>query len=186
MDADQAVERQPNETTKAHSAFMDYLLMPEAGRSLRKLHEQYLKRAEQGADPPTTRLPTLEGWSRVYTWQARLGAVQAEERRKRLAAEQEARAKMNQRHIQTAQGFQAKVVQWLKNADSTLDKPGDVLAAWKVSVEVERKAMGIPEVLMHLQAMTDDQILDRYQELMGSLAGGAPVVEDFNPEEFME
>lgn len=60
------------ETTKANQALRDYALLG-SGRSLKKLCQKYEQLRQAGSDqPPTTRLPTLEQWSKENKWQARV------------------------------------------------------------------------------------------------------------------
>ncbi len=75
-----ALAQRPGESLKAHTAFIDYVLMG-PGRSLRKLARRYQGQSEgeAGAEkPPTTRQQTLEGWSVKFEWQTRLDAYQKE------------------------------------------------------------------------------------------------------------
>jgi len=64
-----ALRQVPNETNKAYAAFLDYINMG-AGRSLRKLHEEYLRQTV--GKPPTKTIFTLEEWSSAHKWQDRL------------------------------------------------------------------------------------------------------------------
>jgi hypothetical protein len=64
-----ALRQVPNETNKAYAAFLDYINMG-AGRSLRKLHEEYLRQTV--GKPPTKTIDTLEEWSSTHKWQDRL------------------------------------------------------------------------------------------------------------------
>jgi hypothetical protein len=63
------------ETARAKAAFNDYLTLG-PGRSLEKLLERY----RTVPNPPTTRLPTLKGWSARFGWQERLAEIAERER----------------------------------------------------------------------------------------------------------
>lgn len=57
------------ETNRARQAFEDYYFMG-PGRSIRKLHQTYIKYASE--KPPTIHLRTLLEWSTVHGWQERV------------------------------------------------------------------------------------------------------------------
>lgn len=168
----------PGETSVAHEALLSYCFMPPAERSLRALLRRYEDQAQTGTKPPTTSLRTLFGWSRQHQWGARVADFDAEERRKRIAQEQEARAKMNQRHIQTALALQGKVLEWLRDPTSRLEKPADVLLALRISVDIERKARGVPDALLQLTTLSDDELIARYTGLMRQVTGKPLVLTD--------
>lgn len=65
-------ERLKGERGKAYNAFCDYCQMG-VGRSLRKLHENYVVRLRDkgGTDLPTKHTTTLGRWSSRYAWQER-------------------------------------------------------------------------------------------------------------------
>jgi hypothetical protein len=88
FDPQAPLNRIKGESQKAHNALMDYWMMG-AGRSLRKLFEEYEKQADESekqADeseqqennaeptkkPPTTSWWTLSDWSQKKHWQARI------------------------------------------------------------------------------------------------------------------
>jgi hypothetical protein len=171
MEEERVIDRLAGETSSAYAAFLDYLYMTPA-RSVRGLHERYVARAKEGAKPPTTRLATLWTWSRTYQWTARVEAYEAIERAKRMEQEQKAREAMTKRHMQIAQALQAKVLQWLKDQENNLSRPADVLAAFKVAVEVERRAMGVPDTFLQITNLSDDELVTRYQHVLTRLTGG--------------
>ena len=172
--ADEALARMVDagESQNAHSALLDYIFMPPHERSLRLLCEKYMQQRREGhVEPPTVRIATLEEWSRRYFWQARLDVVLAEERARRIQAEQEQIEAMHQRHIQMAQALQAKALLWLKEEENKLYKPADVLAFLKVATAMERQARGLPAQLMELTMLSNDELLNRYSSLLDSLRG---------------
>jgi hypothetical protein len=65
------LNRIPDETQRANDALNHYYLMG-AGRSIRKLHEQYCQQTDRKA--PAKRLKTLFDWSTEHHWQARIAA----------------------------------------------------------------------------------------------------------------
>jgi hypothetical protein len=74
FDNEAPLNRIKGESRKAHNALMDYFLMG-AGRSLRKLGDEYVKQASsdhQAKEPPTEKQNTLMAWSLRNHWQARI------------------------------------------------------------------------------------------------------------------
>jgi hypothetical protein len=81
FDPEAPLNRIKGESQKAHNALMDYWMMG-AGRSLRKLFEEYEKQADESEQqennaeptkkPPTTSWWTLSDWSQKKHWQARI------------------------------------------------------------------------------------------------------------------
>ena len=79
FDQDAPLNRIKGESQKAHSSLMDYWLMG-AGRSLRKLFDEYQRQAngqqetntEPTKEPPTKSWWTLSDWSKNNHWQARV------------------------------------------------------------------------------------------------------------------
>ncbi len=69
FDKDTPLNRIKDETTKAHTALMDYFLMG-GGRSLEKLRQSYIETTSN--KPPSVHLRTLAGWSSRHHWQARI------------------------------------------------------------------------------------------------------------------
>lgn len=74
------MDKEARESPRAHQALRDYAHMGPA-RSIRKLHAAYVAQVEawskdpsKGVYPPTVRLSTLNGWSVLHRWQARVEA----------------------------------------------------------------------------------------------------------------
>lgn len=91
-------DRQPQESAKAHSAFLDYCRMG-PGRSLGKLSAIYRQKDGDptAGIPPTRLLRTLERWSSKYGWQKRVEAWDAE-----LQRQEQARWEERQRQVRDA------------------------------------------------------------------------------------
>lgn len=76
FDPEKPLEKIDTESTKANAALRDYYSLG-AGRSLSKLHEAYTQRSLKNplTDlPPTTKLWTINDWSRKHGWVARVEA----------------------------------------------------------------------------------------------------------------
>lgn len=77
-------EKRDDESAAAHEALRDYLRMG-VRRSLRKLSENYLRRASSkraAKQPPTTSLNSLETWSNTHEWVKRAQAYDADQQRR--------------------------------------------------------------------------------------------------------
>jgi len=86
FDPENPLARCDQESQRANTAFRNYVDYG-SGRSLTKLAEMYqgwIEGIAGGKTPPTKRIQTLEDWSRLYGWQARLqGWLDGEDRKNR-------------------------------------------------------------------------------------------------------
>lgn len=122
-DPNDPLARMSGERTDANQALNDYALMG-AGRSLAKLCDWYRGQrvgnvgAGSGggppAQPPTTRLPTLEAWSARYDWQRRVAAWQAIEAAKERELWEQRRREWRERAFELAQKLADKAEEMLK------------------------------------------------------------------------
>jgi len=116
-----------------------------------------------------------EAWFRnakKWKWRERAEAWDEHERQKRLVIEQDEREKMVRRHVQIGIGLQSVGGQRLKQLESHLQElsPAEARLYLKEGIGLERTARGLPEYLLAVAEMSDEQLMEKYAEL---LAGGA-------------
>lgn len=105
--------------------------------------------------------------AKQWHWKERAEMWDAEQRRKHIAAEEKARAEMLRRHIEES-------LEWQKCALERLDLEGITssalaLKAWKIAVNEERKARGLPEYLLAIAGMTETELREQYAALVGAI-----------------
>lgn len=164
-----------------YDRFTDFRLMgPE--RSLLGLYRQWLKDKGRERQKLPTRAPqvwhdTAERWD----WRRRAELWDAENRRLRIEEEEEARREMLKRHARQAQAMQGIGAQGLRKLAQRVAE----LTATEIrqlimdGIKAERQAIGLPEHLLQVAAMTDEELLDQYQGILVSLAGN----EDKEPDD---
>lgn len=129
-----------------------------------------------------------------WRWVPRSQAWDDEQRRKRIAAEEEARAEMLKRHARQAQALQGVGALRLSLFDrerlaalrresekkyvEELEKigVGQARLLMRTGIAIERQALGLPDHLLAVAAMTDEELLEQYAGLLRTIAGtgGAP------------
>lgn len=125
-----------------------------------------------------------------YDWRYRAEAWDEHNRRLRLSKEEEERRKMQERHIKLATGLQVlggtRMSQLRQQPDML--SPAEARRYIKEGISIERRARGLPEYLLAVAQMTDDELLSRYNQLLegaGGLQGGntTPWLEAPDPDE---
>jgi len=110
--------------------------------------------------------------AKQWHWRERAEAWDAENRRQRIAAEEQARAEMIERHLKLGRGLQqvgAMRLQQLGKTPKDLTG-GEARQFIKIGVAIERQARGLPEYLLAVAAMTDTELRERYAALVGTIA----------------
>ena len=114
-DADNPIERNRHESRRASAALRDYAQMGPA-RSLRALGAQYANRPLT-EKPPTRYWKTLAGWSKRFSWQARVAHWEKLEQEREEAEYREERRAWRHKRRQAVGGAFARVAQALAGAD---------------------------------------------------------------------
>lgn len=166
-------------------------------RSLEQAYGDWIsskKRAKSTARDPKSRRQPSKSWYRaaqVYNWKARARAWDEGERLRLLEQEQAERAQMINRHVKLAQTLQALAGQALKRISDAGSK--DITAAearqyLKDGIALERMARGLPESVMELYSLSDEQLIQKYREILAAIAGvgepgsGDEVEGDYDPD----
>lgn len=136
------------------------------GRTLLGAYNAWLQQAQPGTK---RRIIVPGAWYRnakKWKWKERAEAWDLSEHA-RLIAEDEAECRaMLKRHIQGAQFWQVRALKWLEATPVIEDGPL-ALRAWKEGITEERKARGMPEWILQLLTMDDDELRKRYRHLAG-------------------
>jgi hypothetical protein len=128
-----------------------------------------------------------------WNWQKRAEAYDMHVRNERLRAEEKERAKMLKDHISMARsmwGFGlAELKRMLK--EKTDLNPTEARIYIKDGVTMERQARGLPEYLLEIASLSDEELLGRYTELLARYEGEGGVVggdqeEELDPAEDRE
>ena len=136
----------------------------------------------------TERQTTVPGaWSRIVSrwhWKERAEAWDVEQRRLRIQEKEREREEAHKRHVQLARGLQSVGGKRLRQLQDDVEalSPGEARQYVKEGIGLERQAMGLPEYLIEVAALTDEQLLARYHAKLGELAGvGSPGGGDEGP-----
>jgi hypothetical protein len=120
-------------------------------------------------------------WRKIaeeWRWQERAEAFDIHIRNERLRAEEEERAKMLREHISMARsmwGFGLTELKRMLKEETTLN-PTEARIYIKDGVTMERQARGLPEYLLEIAAMSDEELLGRYTELLARYEGEGSVL----------
>ncbi len=105
--------------------------------------------------------------TKAWRWKERAEAWDAEQRRKRLLAEERERAAMMERHIRLAQVMQTvggrriqALLQEMNAGDMDALGVDEARLYLKDGVSLERQARGLPEHLLQIMQMSDDELLN--------------------------
>ena len=168
--------RQPGEPAMWFHRFDTYYRPLGPERTLQAAYDTW-RRQERTETNSGARQGATKAWrsrSTEWHWQERAEAWDAEERRKRIAVEETERAEMLRRHVQIARGLQSIGLKRLRQLDATPEElsPAEARQYLKESIEIERKARGLPTFLLELMAMTDEQLLAYYAQLLAQSGEG--------------
>lgn len=171
-DKENPLTRCKGETRRANSSLTDYAMMG-AGRSLRKLQERYQTVPESSpSQPPTRRLPTLKGWSVRYSWQARVEAWDDQQDDVQMQEYVHDLRLMQERHVRLAVALQKAAILRLQQFEPSELTPAQLLRFVVEAIRLERLARGLPEYLLQILEMTDEQLLGKYARVATELESG--------------
>lgn len=114
---------------------------------------------------------TLKEYSSKEDWPAQRRHFQDQTRTKTLEAASSSEAEVAARHVKIARSLQSKALQRLQTIKLEELAPRDVLAFLKESTEIERKALGLEQLTLHLKGgrdvtkLSDDELDALAQEL---------------------
>jgi len=103
-----------------------------------------------------------------WHWQERAEAWDLEEQRLRIVAEEEKRSEMLQEHITLARALWGRGAATLKKMQDEDVKLSHEQARQyiKDGVNLERQARGMPEYLLAIAGMSDEELLETYADLL--------------------
>jgi hypothetical protein len=106
-----------------------------------------------------------------WHWKERAEAWDVEQRRQRFAEEEIARAEMVRRHVRLAVNLQAVGATRLTSLSEADVNAGEARQYLKDGIALERQARGLPEHLIAVAGMSDDELLTRYHQLVAGIGG---------------
>lgn len=154
--------------------FTDFRLAgPE--RSLLGLYRQWLTDKGRERQKPPTRAPQV--WhdaAEKWDWRKRAEEWDAELRRQRIEEEEEARREMLKRHARQGREMQnvgAGGLEALAQRVAELTA-GEIRLLIVDGTKLERQALGLPEHLLQVATMSDEELVAQYQGIIAALSGG--------------
>lgn len=114
---------------------------------------------------------TLRRWIADFNWHGRADTLDAKANAKALAAAAEEKsqrlAQMASRHRQLAGGLQSKGAAYLQKHG--VDNSAQAINAIRVGVQLERQSEGMPDWLVALTQMNDEELVTKRNELLAGL-----------------
>lgn len=170
-------ERQRDEDGNLESNFwfdrFDRLYRPQGPeRSLLRAYNAW--RVEVGKS--ASKKSVANSWDKVakqWHWKGRAEAWDEAERQKRAVLEEQERTEMLKRHIKLAtamQGVGARKLQHISQKPEELDAKEARLYV-KDGTAIERTARGLPEHLVAVTEMTNDELAAKYAGLLAGVSG---------------
>lgn len=105
-----------------------------------------------------------------WHWQERAESWDAEERKKRILAEEKAREEMLRRHAKIGRDLQSLASEKLKYLPTDELESTEVRMYLKDGIKIERDASGLPSDVLAIVAMSDEELLKLYKERFSGLA----------------
>ena len=161
-------ERQPGEPMRWYDRFDRFYRAQGPDRNIKKAY--HLWREHKGR-PAKPRTGTSSSWidnHEKWDWKKRAEAWDMEERQLRIIAEEEKRAEMLQEHITLARALWqrgAATLQQMREEDTILTHE-QARQYIKDGINLERQARGMPEYLLEIAQLSDEELLERYAELL--------------------
>lgn len=165
--------RQEGEDSKWYSRFFRYYLPQGPERTLEEAWRQW-KAAES---PTSTAKRPNSYWyesARRDDWVRRAEAYDAHERELQLERQRQEREDMRERHLNLIRGLQTAATKRLKEImekDWETLSPTEVRLLIRDTINLERQARGLPDLVLEALTMTDEQLIAAYQGLYAQMAG---------------
>lgn len=161
------------EPTLWYTRFRTYYLPQGPGRSL--VEANNLWRDEKGQKRSSHATGAWRRNAEWWRWVERAEAYDLEEQRKLIAEEEEERREMRRRHLQYARAMQGvsayeigrlrKLIEEQKSTELTDAE----VRRWMIEgISIERQARGIPDHLLAVATMDDDELLKHIQALLST------------------
>lgn len=139
-------------------------------RSIHGSHRAWL--ASKGDERPNR--PASSAWRRNakrWEWRKRAEAWDEKNRQERIALEEQQRADMLRRHSRLGQALQgigaARLTAYRSNAE--LVPAAQARMFIETGIRIERQSRGLPDHLLAVSQMSEDQLLDEYDRLRSQL-----------------
>lgn len=117
---------------------------------------------------------TLSAWIKVFSWHERADALDEKARvkldAKALAQKAKRQSEMLETHYKLAGKLLLVGAEYL-NRDG-LDNGGQAITAIKTGIDIQRKAEGLPDWLIEIGEMTEDELIAERDRILSRLAAG--------------
>jgi hypothetical protein len=150
-------DRFPEEPSVWFDRFDTFYRPVGPGRTLTEAYKGWYKQNHGGQAP--SRAGYQQDWKAAFDqweWKRRAEAWDTELHRQQIEAERDERIKMSERHMDAAKAVQALALQTI--LEKGLTDPNLAIRAWRQAVLVERSAAGIPDHLVEIAEMQDDEL----------------------------
>lgn len=164
-------ERWPGEPYKWFHRFYNYYRPIGPERTVTECWKRW--REAEADENYSCKRPTRHWWARANTWhwEERARAWDELNREKMAQAEREAREEMLQRHKELARAMVVAASRRMRDIlDSpTMLTPAETRKYITDGIAEERRAWGLPEYLLRVTELEDDELLKQYEHLVAAL-----------------
>lgn len=126
---------------------------------------------ENNPSEPAVPERTLRHWANAFGWHDRADDRDAEADAKAHREAVRRRADILSRHALIGKTLSSKGVAFYADKETKIRDVGEALAAIRLGVEIERKAEGMPEWLVRVMSMDDDQLIREYGRVVAQIGG---------------
>lgn len=162
-------DQQPGEPLSWFSRFINYYVPLGTNRSLEQAFRDWQSKEalrSKGKRPNPT-------WYRVFKewrWKERAHAWDMAQTSKAISETENEIVEMRKRQIRAAILFQNKALKRLDQLDAGELTPAEALRYLAQGIEIERQARGLPTKIIELMQLTDDELIEQYEQIFGILA----------------
>ncbi len=169
-------ERQPGEPMMWYTRFDKYYRIQDGAESERNLRQAYHMWRRDNGNPPKPTTGVSSAWTdkfKEWNWKDRAEAWDMEQHRLRMQAEEEERAEMLKEHITLARALWQRGAATLKRMQEKKETLTHEQARQyiKDGISLERQARGLPEYLLEVAQLTDEELQEQYAELLAKVSG---------------
>lgn len=166
------IERLPNEPTLWFDRLVAFCQLGPT-RSLLGLYRT--DRASLGQNRPIHVPGAWKQACETFGWHERATKYDDQMRLLRMREQDEQRVQMNERHLKLAQYMLGQATLWLQTIEPARLKVSEGLAVMRLALELERTSRGMPPIeLLDLQRMSNEELMQKYWNLLRSAAPDQP------------
>lgn len=123
------------------------------------------------ADYVSVSTRTIARWMDAHEWRTRAATMDVEARRKADLATVKRQADMLQRHAVQGRNLNVTGANWFANHPDGVDNSRDAMSAIKLGQDLERRAELLPDWVVSILGMDDDELREQFNALANAAIG---------------